>query len=246
MEILDLPTGVKQPQNSGVMEFSLSEWSLVEKYEKRGQSGILHRFDYALISVGGQIVPVNILNGPRNERLDTIALTYFRAKDLGLKNKYVISYQLSSPYENFLSGIFSVPILKGIVLRDGDNVMHIGTDALAQKRSNLPERRQVAHRQSRLSRSLTSTNRSERHRRDHTKIVQDILELTESYGDVGITKIIYRCNLNYNSAQKVINEMLDRKLIEASVQNGSKQKFKLTESGQFLLKDLRKLGITSR
>ncbi|MEM0158461.1 MAG: winged helix-turn-helix domain-containing protein [Thermoplasmataceae archaeon] len=246
MEIFESSLGLKQSQNAGVMEFNLSEWRLVENYEKRGSNGILHRFDYALISSAGEVIPVNLLNGPRSDRIDTIVLTYFRAKDLGFRNKYVVSSQVSSPYENFLSGIFSVPILKGIVLKDGETVTRIGNDVVSRKKINNGEKRPSIRESVRISGGTASQLHGERHRRDHTKIVQDILELAESYGDVGITRIIYKCNLNYNSAQRIINELLDRNLLQTIGQAGSKQKFKLTESGQFLLKDLRKLGITSR
>ena len=44
-------------------------------------------------------------------------------------------------------------------------------------------------------------------RRDKSKIIVDILSLTGQENGAGITKIIYKCNLNYKSAVTILDDM---------------------------------------
>lgn len=222
----------------------MDDWELKHNFVTSGLDGTVNTFEYILISKRDyQKIPIVILKGSKTDRMDQIALLHLKSKSIGASQKIALTSQICTPYENFLAGIFNVTVIRegapvGINLSESDAN---NRKAIKTVRSSSDLGKVVNHPDSSKKRRDATLARK---RRDRTKIVHDILELADSYGSLGITKIIYRCNLNYNSAQKIMNELLDRKLLETMPTGGVKNKFKITESGLHFLSDLKKLTLT--
>ena len=220
-----------------------NNWELKTDYITTGKEGVVLTFDYILVSKDGyEKIPILLLKGGKNERLDQIAGLHLKSKAINANRKIAISSTSCTPYENFLAGIFNVSIIR-----------ESATEPLSlseSERKTRNEIRTVRKSESTVKNQQTTKKKREynanRKRRDRTKIVHDILELADSNGTLGITKIIYRCNLNYNSAQKIINDLVSRKLIEVMSSSGIKKKFRITETGLTFLSDLKKLSFVDK
>lgn len=247
-------SGYSKTQNMTIgpdeIVFNLRDWNLVEEYLANEEGKNPHKFDYALISVNNEkdVIPINILNGNKTERMDQIVLLYLRAKSLLLQRRYAITSINVTPYENFLSGIFSVPIVKSIILRGNNGFTRISSDGLTEvEKEGFSNSKQTRSASNLEVDSLPADEdrkdlANNRRRRDHTRIIHDILNLAKNNGEIGITKIIYKCNLNYRSALRAVNELLDGKLLEIGDSTGAKQKYQITTEGLTLLDDLKKFN----
>ncbi len=66
--------------------------------------------------------------------------------------------------------------------------------------------------------------------------------LLSSDACAGITSIIYKCNLNYNTALKTIDELLRKEYIKVEL-NDKKREYLVTERGESFLETLATLEI---
>lgn len=234
--------------SSDEIVFNLKDWNLKQNYTIRGDAKNSYRFDYVLVSTNNKdMIPIEILTGNKTERMDQIVILYLRAKNLFMQKRYAISSINVTPYENFLSGIFSVPIVKSIVLRDENGFLRLTPEGISERESFSSSRLRVDREEKSSQEVMASTDEKKesagsRRRRDHTRIIHDILTLAKSNGEIGITKIIYKCNLNYRSALRAVTELLDGKLLEIGDTAGAKQKYQITEEGLVLLDDLKKFN----
>lgn len=233
---------------SDELVFNLRDWNLKKDYTVRGDDGRAFTFDFALESANKDdgTIPIKLLSGNKTERMDQIVILYLRSKELQLHTRYAVTPINVTPYENFLSGIFSVPIVKSIVLREGDGFMRITSEGItgvepAGETVSRHTRAETSVEDSMISVEDKKDNGSRR-RRDHTRIIHDILTLAKGSGEIGITKIIYKCNLNYRSALRAVNELLDGKLLEIGDSSGAKQKYQITNEGLNLLDELKKFN----
>lgn len=78
-------------------------------------------------------------------------------------------------------------------------------------------------------------------RRDRLSVMVDIMELLDDRGS-RITNIIYKCNLNYRSGLKIIDELIKKGYVKTEVEE-SVTKYSITQSGSEALMYLRKYGI---
>lgn len=229
--------------------FNLKDWNLKQNYTVPGEGKASHRFDYVLISTKNEreIIPIDILVGSKTNRMDQIVILYLQAKNLSMNRRYAVSSINVTPYENFLSGIFSVPIVKSIVLADDTGMLRISPEGLYEIESSSFKTSRAIRGEESVSEPVSASEEKKdsianRRRRDHTRIIHDILTLAKSNGEIGITKIIYRCNLNYRSALRAVSELLDSKLLEIGQSSGAKQKYQITNEGLMLLDDLKKFN----
>lgn len=72
-------------------------------------------------------------------------------------------------------------------------------------------------------------------KRDRTDIIREILSFIDSSDCTGITSIIYKCNLNYNSASKIVDHLISKQFIEIVEHDNNKKTFSLTEKGRSFL-----------
>lgn len=74
-------------------------------------------------------------------------------------------------------------------------------------------------------------------RRSRKKVVEDILSVLNDEGGLSITKIVYRCNLNYQYAARILNELISKRLLLLN-DLGSRRIFRITDKGKELLSTL--------
>ena len=61
----------------------------------------------------------------------------------------------------------------------------------------------------------------------------------------GITSIIYRCNLNYRSAIRVLDELIARKYVEMRKDQEMKTSYEITSEGMDALKMIKRFYDTT-
>lgn len=246
---LGYPKGSQGSIGSDEIAFNLKDWNLKQNYTIRTENRNAYTFDFALVSTNNEndVIPINILTGNKTERMDQIVVLYLRAKNLHLQKRYAITPINVTPYENFLSGIFTVPVVKSIVLKNGQGFIRVTSEGVSETEStgsvnSSKPVKNVETSQEPLVSVEEKRDNNARRRRDHTRIIHDILTLAKGSGEIGITKIIYKCNLNYRSALRAVNELLDSKLLEIGNSSGAKQKYLITSEGLNLLDDLKKFN----
>ena len=90
-----------------------NNWELKTDYITTGKEGVVLTFDYILVSKDGyEKIPILLLKGGKNERLDQIAGLHLKSKAINANRKIAISSTSCTPYENFLAGIFNVSIIR--------------------------------------------------------------------------------------------------------------------------------------
>jgi predicted transcriptional regulator len=72
-------------------------------------------------------------------------------------------------------------------------------------------------------------------RRDETTVIYDILALT-SLEPANKTRIVYRCNLNFVKAQRLVDELIAASLL-AEDRSGSKLRYRTTPQGANYLRE---------
>ncbi len=228
--------------------FNMKDWNLKQNYTVRGDDGRAFTFDFALEpeNSNNEIIPIKLLSGNKTERMDQIVILYLRSKELQLQTRYAVTPINVTPYENFLSGIFSVPVVKSIALEEGTSLMRITSEGITGIEPEgvtvrKPSRNEMSTQDS-IAPTEEKKDNGSRRRRDHTRIIHDILTLAKGSGEIGITKIIYKCNLNYRSALRAVNELLEGKLLEIGDSSGAKQKYQITNEGLNLLDELKKFN----
>ncbi len=77
-------------------------------------------------------------------------------------------------------------------------------------------------------------------RRSREEIRKDILDTISGASSLNITHIIYRCNLNYEYALRLLLDMVRENILEANEESSS-IKYKLTTEGFNYLSNLKKL-----
>ncbi|MEM3851762.1 MAG: winged helix-turn-helix domain-containing protein [Methanomassiliicoccales archaeon] len=74
-------------------------------------------------------------------------------------------------------------------------------------------------------------------RRNQMDIVKEILTVA-NISEVTKTQIVYKCNLSFEYAQKILSNLVDERLLELMEQKG-KRTFKTTKKGSIFLKSLK-------
>ena len=82
-------------------------------------------------------------------------------------------------------------------------------------------------------------------RREKIFIVKEILELLKINDNINITKIIYKCNLNYRYAVTLLESLIKKGIVE-NIEYKNGVKYRMTGEGLKYLEQLQKLyGIKS-
>ncbi len=78
------------------------------------------------------------------------------------------------------------------------------------------------------------------HRRERIYIIKEILELITEYENVNITKIVYKCNLNYEYAINIIEDLIEKGFVSLDEDQNS-IKYSITTKGIEYLITLRNI-----
>lgn len=204
-----------------------SEWALDIGSVIEDKEGGINSFDYVIRDRNsGRFFVAMRLKSADTERLEEISLLSIQSKNVSASKCYVISKKDFTKKEKSLAEILLIERVKSIYY-DGKEMIVI-EDADFKKG--------YEYSKAKKKESI------KKHRRDKSKIMIDILSLTRQEEGVGITKIIYKCNLNYKAAMLFLDEMKQKNLIELSENESKQKRYTITGEGSRTLSELIKLN----
>lgn len=191
-------------------------WELQINKSLVGKSGISHMLDFLATSDHGRILFLNA-DCNANSILSITGKLHALKLDLGIEKGFIVCGNFQEGREN-INGlpVITDQIISGVRLR---RTLQIGTY----------DDTQVTPAFQHMSSNI---------KRDRTKIIADIMQLLSTERN-GITGIIYKCNLNYKSATRIINDLMEKKYVEIQ-KNNEKSLYSLTPDGLEILKAISK------
>lgn len=202
---------------------SSNYWSLEIGVVLEDRDGGINSFDYVIRDrYSERFFVVMQLKTMDKERLEEISLLSIQSKNVGASKCYVLSKKEFSKKEKSLTDILLIDRIKTLMY-DGKEMIILEDTSIKSAYENLKSKKKE-----------NTKNR----RRDKGKILIDILSLTRHEEGAGITKIIYRCNLNYKAALSFIEEMKTKNLIEIFENEFKQKRYKITREGLKTLEEL--------
>ena len=202
-------------------------WGLEIGSVMEDKDGGINSFDYVIHDRHSSSFFVAMkLKSPEGERLEEISLLSIQSKNVGASRYFAISGKEFTKREKSLTGILHIERVKAIMY-DGKEMIVIEDMDLKKEYNNL---------------RIKKRENPKNHRRDRSKIMIDILSLTRQEEGAGITKIIYKCNLNYRAALSFIEEMKDRGLIQMLENEFKQKRYTITGEGLKTLSELVRLS----
>lgn len=208
------------------------DWKFEFNSNALGNSGLTHKFDLLLTSrenEGEKIVCIILGTGVK-ERSTRMSTFYAHARDVSAGRMIVLTAEPPSMEEKMLSTSLGMEVYQfgnseetkegwsGIKPNDGHAGIILGS--------------------SHGDKEKTPARKSRKRYRDRTQIIHEILKSTSSDSGATITRIIFRCNLNYNSARNIIEDMLRKELIAMRKEDDDKKVYRITDIGSNLLEKL--------
>src|SRR5579875_258141 len=190
-----------------------AKWKLIEGYPLSGKSGLSYALQFCLLreSPPGAIPVCRI--STEKDAFSLLGSIKAAMVDCGLQHGLAIIES-----ETIYSKYFSISLDLGIFPAQ---------DLKGQKLSNDETKETLKYRQF-----------PKRIKRDRVSMMADIMSfLYEESGS--ITSIIYRCNLNYQTAIGLLDELLEKKYV-TMVYNRNKPLYSLTKDGLDALRSIRK------
>lgn len=210
-----------------------NQWIDEKEGSVRGKSGLYHSFDIVLTSrrnPDSRIVCI-ILDGNSSSRSTKMSTFYVHSVDISAQRMIVLSTEPSTLEERMLSSSLGIEMYRVDL---GGQRESRGRGS-AKQNLDLPEPAPQDHR----SNDEDENGRKSRKKyRDRTQIIHEILDSTSTEEGATITRIIFRCNLNYNSARKIIQDMLRKELLSMRRDRDNKKVYRITSIGSDLLDKL--------
>jgi predicted transcriptional regulator len=194
-------------------------WKITTNRELQGKSGIKHLVShYGECSTGASLIMLES-ECSYQSLLRAIGTLHVMKMDLGSSHAFVLCSEFGELWKMKLDlSKTEVKIVRAVRLKGAPPV---------------EDRRVFRVRSERL---LGSPSKS---KRDRTAIMAEIMQLL-SRDSQGITSIIYRCNLNYKSATRVLDELIARKYVEMKKEDEMKTSYEITSEGMDALKMIKR------
>ena len=195
-------------------------WNFHSNVEIEGRSGIRHSIPIYAESRNGSRMILMESECSYKSILRSIGYLHVMTMDLGVEHAFVLCKDFNqSLIPNIDLSRTDIKIVSGIhYVGDSDTIYS----------------RDVGY----SGRSGKLDPVSQKFKRDRTAIMAEIMQLL-TLDQQGITSIIYRCNLNYRSAKKVLDELMMKKYVEAQKEE-EKTLYGITKEGADALKMIRK------
>ena len=204
-----------------------SFWTLEIGAVLEDKEGGINSFDYVIRDrYSERFYVVMQLKTHEADRLEEISLLSIQAKNVGATKCYCLSKKEFTKREKSLADILLIDRLKTIMY-DGKEMIVLEDANIKHAYDNLKSRKR---------------ENTKNHRRDKSQIMIDILSLTRQEEGAGITKIIYRCNLNYKAALSFLDDMKNKNLIGLFENEFKQKRYKITREGLKTLDDLVRLN----
>jgi len=198
-------------------------WSLEIGAVLEDKDGGINSFDYVIRDrYSDRFFVVMQLKTQDKERLEEISLLSIQSKNVGASKCYALSKKEFTKKEKSLTDLLLIDRIKTIMY-DGKEMIVLEDTNIKSAYENLKSKKK---------------DNTKNRRRDKGKILIDILSLTRQEEGAGITRIIYRCNLNYKAALSFIEEMKTKNLIEIFENEFKQKRYKITRDGLKTLEEL--------
>lgn len=196
--------------NDGKLEIDGEIWSLEPKTGEQG-SGIEKAYDVSAVSTN-------------NERL-----IVFRADDEDITDKIAMANVVGNLTKSKISCVLlnRKPSYRERVMAESLNVKIIENITIMDDGKRYDVLNLTAH-------PKIENNTFGVVRRHRAQIMGDVLKYLRNTEGAGITSIVYKCNLNYKAANRIISEMIRKNLLFVELA-GKKKIFRITRNGEDFL-----------
>lgn len=197
-------------------------WNALQGATVKGKSGLDHRFDFLLSSKDEPVKTIvcMILEDAGTEGSARLSTFYAHAMDVSADRMIVLTSKGASLEQRMLSTSLGIELFQ------------LGDSGRKDSQPARPSRAQTEGTEAKAS------LRGRKKYRDRTQIVHEILTSTSAEEGATITRIIFRCNLNYNSARAIIEDMVKKELIAIKHNEENKKVYRITKMGSNLLEKL--------
>lgn len=208
------------------------DWKIEFNSVARGNSGLEHKFDILLNSMSGngERIVCMVLGHGISERSTRMSTFYAHSMDVSASRIILFTAEPPSMEEKMLSTSLGVEVYEFSDIR-------LDSDKKDNHETGINQT-EVIVAPTQVRRQKATTGKSRKRYRDRTQIIHEILNSTSSEDGATITKIIFRCNLNYNSARNIIEDMLRKELIALRKGEDERKTYRITKRGSNLLEKL--------
>lgn len=228
----DLPSGLVSNQE---------RWIFLMGPRIKGKSGKVHEFDFVFclkneldyIILGKKFSP-EIRNG-------LAALTYFNAQsdDVSALRKIVFCEKELSPDERLLASALKIEVLKDL------SQVNLFLSTSMKKNLDLKEKKLDVSTILSLQRE-SNGDKSKKKYRDRTRLIQEVLSSASAEDGATLNNIVFKCNLNYNSARKIVDDLIRKELLGIEKNEEEKTVYRVTRDGHRMIEKLMYLdGVNS-
>ncbi len=209
-----------------ILQLDPNVWTLKQKVSLKGKSGINHHVDFYCESKdGGKII---ILKTDKD--YGSIYEIVGKVQILMAEKYSDLTFIMCSCDENHGSLINAVKMIGAIIIKN----FRLGSELFTAD-SGKPSAKDSFVRR--------NTSGSMRMRRDRMRIMLDVMELLNERSS-RITNIIYKCNLNYRTANELLDELIKKNYVQLRSDNYNESSYSLTKAGSDALQNVRKMYST--
>lgn len=212
-------------------------WIYLMNPKLYGMSGRVHEFDYGFYLNGEEDFLVLGKQYGHEIRNGLSLLTYFNAQsdDVGADRKILLS-EIKLPEEvELLANALKIEVLTSISeirsflsrsIKDGNPMGNVKLDVsslLSLKREDKGDKVRKKY-------------------RDRSRLIQEVLRSASSEDGTTLNNLVFKCNLNYNSARKIVDELINRELLGIIKDEKDKTVYKTTGNGSQMIEKLRSIN----
>ncbi|AKA48257.1 hypothetical protein IX51_03100 [uncultured archaeon] len=201
-----------------------NDWTYSINAWVEGRSGLMHQFDFLISSAKKEDrIVCMLLKSDAKDRMGRIATFFAHSKDVNSTRAVIIFESAPAMEEKMLSTSLGMEILLN---------GRTGEDSYRGRGPEAEENGALKYRKNSFSRG------PKKRYRDRTQIIHEILSSTSDSGGATITKIIFKCNLNYRNAKEIIGDMIKKQLLEVKRDEENKKVYRITKVGSNIMEKL--------
>lgn len=214
----------------------IESWTFMFMPKIIGKSGKSHEFDYGFYAGGEDNFLVLGKKYTSEIRNGLAALTYFNAQsdDVGANRKVIFSEKELPQEVKLLANALKID-----VLYEMGGINSFLSASLKEKSASSDLRMDIS---SMLSLDKEEKiEKSKKKYRDRTRLIQEVLRSASAEEGATLNNIVFKCNLNYNSARKIVEELIRKELIGIAKDENEKTVYRITGGGSTMIEKLRYL-----
>ncbi|MEM0155097.1 MAG: winged helix-turn-helix domain-containing protein [Thermoplasmataceae archaeon] len=209
-------------------------WMYIVAPTIRGKSGMLHRFDFIYSNVDGDGHIITCLIIPLKAKDTLSAITFFNAhsEDIAAYRKFIFFETKPTPEEKLLTTSLGIELFE---VKPG-YTSTISASLIKPKDAQKPV---IPISTASTAVSSKYAFRNKKKYRDRTGLMYEVLTSVSANHGSSLSSIIFRCNLNYNSAKSIISDLIKREFLVTTRDDGEKETYHVSEHGWSFLEHMR-------